>query len=377
MASVYCYTIMVLGILIPSIIFVYFSEEQINRITSRSMFHGISQMSDPTSDLSIWIDSDKLIFMDDTGQGCGGLGNMLFRLASLHGISKQLNRSACFQGSCAEEYRAELYSMFPNLQKYPLKNQCSNESAKTVNFAEGVWNYDNMSKLNQHNDEKYIYLRTSYLQSHKFFHYARRDVLFMFDFNPGVHEMIDLYAQQLFGNNNSVNICVHMRSGDFNNPKHPLLPTDDTFLLAAVEFLSNSITQNQSNQNVDVLLLSSEFKYASDIKEKIKRLNVTNKILMARELNRIENINLAARHCNYMLLTCSGSTFGWWMSYLMPEEKQQNVYYNSLLFKSHHQSTAATFYEEDFFPSAWNRLVLNKEKTEVSIEDRRKPHISV
>ncbi|KAI6237939.1 hypothetical protein M3Y95_00317800 [Aphelenchoides besseyi] len=232
-------------------------------------------------------------------------------------------------------------------------------------------------KLNQYKDEKYIYLRTNYLQSYKFFHHARRDVLFMFDFYPGVNEMIDIYAQHLFDNGNSVKMCIHARAGDFNNPNHPLLPTDETFLLAAVKFLTDSIRHSHSNTNIDVLLLSSEFDYVKDIKEKIKRLNVSDKILMARELNRIENINLAARHCDYMILTCSGSTFGWWMSYLMPEEKQKNVYYSSMLFKPNHKEMAATFHEEDFFPPDWIRLVLNKEKKEVFIEDRRKPLISI
>ncbi|KAI6185761.1 hypothetical protein M3Y98_00059200 [Aphelenchoides besseyi] len=364
MPGIYACMILIFGILVPSILFVYFRETHINKMTSRSTFYDTKQSTDRTTVLADWTYFDKFVSSDTSGEGCGGVGNMIFRIASLYGIAKQLQRAACFQEACAEEYHVELFAMFPNLQKFPLKTRCWNESAKQVEFAAHAWNYEN------HKNDKFVHLRTGYLLSYRFFHHSRRDILTLLDFSDAVNDLVDAYARQLFDNDNSIKLCVHMRNGDFYDPNHPLLPTDEIFLLAAVKFLTDSIRHNQSNQNVDVLLLSSEFKYASDIKKKIKGLNVANKILMARELNRIENINLAARHCDYMLLTCSGSTFGWWMSYLMPEEKQQNVYYNSLLFKPNHKDEAADFHEEDFFPSAWNRLVLNKEKKEVPIEDR-------
>jgi hypothetical protein len=45
---------------------------------------------------------------------------MIFRMASLYGIGKELHRNPCLQGSCSEEYHIEMYSMFPNLQRFPL-----------------------------------------------------------------------------------------------------------------------------------------------------------------------------------------------------------------------------------------------------------------
>ncbi|KAI6237950.1 hypothetical protein M3Y95_00319100 [Aphelenchoides besseyi] len=373
MAGFYCYLITIFGIFVPSILFVYFRETQINRMTSRSTFYETQQSTHRTTILADWTYFDKFVSSDTSGEGCGGVGNMIFRIASLYGIAKKLNRAACFQEACAEEYHVELFAMFPNLQKFPLKTRCWKESAKQRFNPPQILAVD--FRLNVHKNDKFVHLRTGYLLSHRFFHHARQDILTLLDFSDAVDGLVDAYARQLFDNDNSVKVCVHMRNGDFYDPNHPLLPSDESFLLAAVKFLTDSIRHNHSNTNIDVLLLSSEFEYANDIKEKIKRLNVTNKILMARELNRIENINLAARHCDYMLLTCSGSTFGWWMSYLMPVEKQKNVYYNSVLFKPNHRSKANSFHEGDFFPAAWNRLVLNKEKKEVFIEDRQKPLI--
>ncbi|KAI6231302.1 hypothetical protein M3Y95_00367400 [Aphelenchoides besseyi] len=182
-----------------------------------------------------------------------------------------------------------------------------------------------------------------------------------------MNNLVDEYAHQLFDNNNSVKVCAHLRRGDFVT-RHSQLPTEDLFLIPAMKYLIQSSTDNQKISDVEVLLLSNDHKYADSAKEKIKKLNLTDKVYVARKLNRIENLNLASRHCDYMLLSASGSTFGWSMAYLMPDEKQNNVYYNSQVFKPTHQKLAATVHEEDFFPAEWNRLVLNKENTTVLVE---------
>jgi hypothetical protein len=62
----------------------------------------------------------KYMLTNVGGGACGGVGNVIFRVAALYGIGKHLKRNACLQGSCAEEYHVELYSMFPNLQRFPL-----------------------------------------------------------------------------------------------------------------------------------------------------------------------------------------------------------------------------------------------------------------
>ncbi|KAI6198902.1 hypothetical protein M3Y96_00569600 [Aphelenchoides besseyi] len=324
--------------------------------------------------LQDWKHYDKFVSSDTAGEGCGGLGNMLFRISSMHSIAKHLNRAACFQDSCAQEYRFELYSMIPKLQEFPLRTRCWNESGKSVRFAENAWNYESVSKLTDYENEKYVHLRTSgYLLSHRFFHHDRPEILSMFNFSAGISETVGAYAKQ---NNDSIKVCTHLRTGDFHDVSHPLLPTQEPFLMSAVKFLVEKISSKQSTPNVDVILFSSEFKYANEIKEKIKKLKYTNQVLIPRELNRVETLHLAARYCDYMLLSSAASTFGWWAAYLMPDQKQQNVYYNSVFFKPNHKEKAASFHEEDFFPPAWNRLVLNKEKKEVFVEDRRKPLIN-
>jgi hypothetical protein len=52
---------------------------------------------------------------------CNGVANMMFRVASLYGIGKQLNRIPCLEGKCAEEYQKELYYTFPQLVDFPMR----------------------------------------------------------------------------------------------------------------------------------------------------------------------------------------------------------------------------------------------------------------
>jgi hypothetical protein len=46
---------------------------------------------------------------------------MLFRIASLYGIGKEIHRIPCLQGQCADEYQNEIYTAFPKLRAFPMR----------------------------------------------------------------------------------------------------------------------------------------------------------------------------------------------------------------------------------------------------------------
>jgi hypothetical protein len=56
-------------------------------------------------------------------QWCEGLANMMFRIASLYGIGKEIHRFPCLQlkSGCVESYQKELYTAFPNLKDFPIE----------------------------------------------------------------------------------------------------------------------------------------------------------------------------------------------------------------------------------------------------------------
>ena len=56
---------------------------------------------------------------------------------------------------------------------------------------------------------------------------------------------------------------------------------------------------------------------------------------------------LAVNYCNSFLLSSSGSTFGWWVAYLLPEKTP--VFFNNKVSRSGDEDR----YKEDQFPSEW------------------------
>jgi hypothetical protein len=151
--------------------------------------------------------------------------------------------------------------------------------------------------------------------------------------------------------------------------------------------ITNSL--NQSSNNVSVLLFSDDLGFANNIARqvRVRRLTIhrlthfqdggqVKKAFVTRELNRLENMALAARHCDYFLITSSGSTFGWWMGYFLPEKKQDNVFYNSMFFKKGNEGAAKEFREEDFFPPKWHRMILDLEHNEIIVQTRSQPAIT-
>ena len=57
---------------------------------------------------------------------------------------------------------------------------------------------------------------------------------------------------------------------------------------------------------------------------------------------------LAVNYCNSFLLSSSGSTFGWFMAYLLPEKTP--VFFNNKVSRSEDDRYR---HKEDQFPSEW------------------------
>ena len=65
---------------------------------------------------------------------------------------------------------------------------------------------------------------------------------------------------------------------------------------------------------------------------------------------------LAINFCNSFLLSSSGSTFGWWMAYLLPDKVP--VFFNSQVEKSGMKYGKGRW-EEDVFPKEWIAINVN------------------
>lgn len=74
-------------------------------------------------------------------------------------------------------------------------------------------------------------------------------------------------------------------------------------------------------------------------------------------LSRTRSLYFASNYCDIFLMSSPGSTFGWWLAYLMDDQKQDRVFYLTRFFKPEFlKQHLKDFSEEDFFYSKWQRL---------------------
>ncbi|KAI6171255.1 hypothetical protein M3Y97_01050700 [Aphelenchoides bicaudatus] len=257
---------------------------------------------------------NKYIFLADAKDG-GRHGNIFFRIASLYGIGKHLERIACLDRTFNDKFKTEFNTVFPNLHNYVLLDNCWNDNAKFVDFHNEVWNYIYENTLDQYADDKYIWLNTGVLECPRFFHRFRQEIIKMFEFSVSFKKEIDGLAKQVFG--------------------------DDTF------HRKFALTFEEATSFLNVILC---FPKNSRVKN----------IFTTKNSKPIDDMGIAIRYCDYFL----------WMAYLLPDSKQQNVYYNSLFFKKKFAYVIKLFREEEFAPPKWNRLVHDIKSDKVFVQDR-------
>ncbi|KAI6172554.1 putative glycosyltransferase C06E1.7 [Aphelenchoides besseyi] len=281
---------------------------------------------------------------------CGGVANMIFRIASMYGIAKQTNRSPCLEHRCVANYRAELYSAFQNLRKFPLKDDCSSADETEVGIPEKTFRYfKDVSVLKDYENADHVYLAHGYLQNHRYFHSSRNKIIELFAFSDEMKQKVDNYvSSEMFKTAEeraSTKICVHLRGTDFiTNKNHVMLPTDLEFTLSAIQFL----TQKLQSKSTSIILFSEDDELVKIAMKSLKTTNTQAKVYYPISLERLAYMDMGSRFCDYLILTSSASTFGYWID-LMPDDKQSHIYYNSLIFKPHRWSGPPQFEEANFF----------------------------
>ncbi|KAI6171257.1 hypothetical protein M3Y97_01050900 [Aphelenchoides bicaudatus] len=298
----------------------------------------------------------------------GRYGNLLFRVGSMYGIGKTLDRIACLEYAFTVSFRSEFKKVFPNLHNYVLLEDCWTDKSKIAEFENKIWNYVNVSKLDKYADFKHLRLYTGVLECPAFFFNVRHEICKMFEFSASFNQEIDELAKQVFGDDKSPKICAHIRRSDFFNGGHPLLPSYEPFTSKALDYLATTVSKEKKVDKVSFLLLNDDIDFTNNAAKQVKKNSHVKNIFTTKNFKPIEDMGVAIRHCDYFLLTSSGSTFGWWIAYLMPDSKQQNT---------NHVPLFKTFSEIEFFPPEWNRLVHDVKSDAVFVQNRSIPGIHI
>ncbi|KAI6217240.1 hypothetical protein M3Y95_01229500 [Aphelenchoides besseyi] len=289
-----------------------------------------------------------------TFNSCGGFANMIWRFASIYGIGRNTDRRPFIEHErvCWKWTMPEFYASLPGLYNATIYQQPSRYMTKRVTYGVNCCRYDNVSRLNNfYSRYKYVYLRGNILQSYKYFHEFKSEIREIFEFSQPLKDYVKRYADALYRNDTAHKLCIHTRLGDFKN--HFLLESRLDFTNPAIRFVGRELKNRFGDHLISAVLIGQD-------RDFLKKIYIPHESFKTKytieNLNRAEEIYFGSAHCDSLLLTASGSTFGWWMGYLMPENQQDRIFYNIQASKD--LKFGKDVYDYDSFPPEWKRLTL-------------------
>lgn len=257
-----------------------------------------------------------------------GLGNVLFQLSSIYGISKKLNINCSFpflKIYCDKIRLLFNYNhdetIFRNIINININNKIEYDNKKIYDDLNRTYSYNLINYLQNNVGNKII---CSYLENYNYFHEYRNDILELFSIDNKSKEYIDNKYGHIF-NSNKIIISVHYRYGNdiisangdkidhsfyYNSLKYMIKKYDDIIFLF--------FTDDKNCINLSIF----DFKFEYEI------IN-----------GNIDYIDLwLISKCDHHII--QGSTFSWWGTYLnnnkdkiiiCDKNKSHNIYCSNFL----------------------------------------------
>ncbi|KAE9554129.1 hypothetical protein FO519_002666 [Halicephalobus sp. NKZ332] len=234
----------------------------------------------------------------------------------------------------------------------------SPRSTKLVPFAKDCCKFENPIKLEGYS-EKFLKLQGNYLQSYKYFDFCKEEIRKLFECGETVLERVD---SSKFATDKRHRVCVHTRVGDFVSDK--LLESKKEFVEPVVKYVFSRLTRKLNPEEIVLGIFGDDRHF-------MKSLNFTDipfgKIYGPSERIRMDDFCLASRHCDTFIMTASGSTFAWWIAYLL-ENPEAEVYYNAVT--SDEGNFTKDVHDFDIFPEKWIKITVLEGTGQVVEEDR-------
>jgi hypothetical protein len=226
-----------------------------------------------------------------TGHLMGGMGNLLFIVATCYALSKNNNSSLKFYSNTWNDKRKNIvkYNMFKNFQLD------SNTIRKyNITYRENNFFYDTI-----HLDSRINNCIYGYFQSYKYFDKYKTEFIKMLH-NP-YSKTIESLIRQFKNNNALVPVSIHVRRTDYLSLSHIHLNLD-------MNYYSNAIS-HFSTENSIFILFSDDVKF---IQNEPLFKNLPHKIIVD---------NPDDEYCFWLMSACAhniiaNSSYSWWASYV-------------------------------------------------------------
>uniref|UniRef100_A0A914CI43 Alpha-1,2-fucosyltransferase n=1 Tax=Acrobeloides nanus TaxID=290746 RepID=A0A914CI43_9BILA len=197
--------------------------------------------------------------------------------------------------------------------------------------------YDGSVKSLVNITRPYLRIGGNFLQVYKNFHHYRDEIRQLYTCRASLMEKVHLYAKKLI-------------KRDF--VEFYLQETTKKFLLPALNFSLNHLKKTQF-MNISLLFIGDDANFVKNLT--LHHLRISNSYI-AEGLSPGGDMCLAINFCNSFLLSSSGSTFGWWMAYLLSDKAP--VFFNSKITKSG-KKYGKSRWEEDIYLKEWIAINVN------------------
>ena len=157
-----------------------------------------------------------------------------------------------------------------------------------------------------------------------------------------------------FRRDSSHKLCIHVRRGDFERTRFTLSTAE--FIEPATTAIFYYLRKKQGIRgDISLVIFGADDDFVETLQPNMDLFNVVYRPSLP---TRGHDQAFAHQFCDSILLSSSGSTFGWWIAYLLPEETP--VFYNENVVKNR------SLNERDFnnfYPKQWKRISVEENAT--------------
>ncbi|UMM33482.1 hypothetical protein L5515_006946 [Caenorhabditis briggsae] len=276
------------------------------------------------------------------------LGNHLFEMASLYGISKKLERIPTFfiDTQWHDTMLQETDFLIPGLiDHFLIVNDTFPKHLPHTIFHPQCCIFEDPNRLKNITDE-YMHLTGAFYQSWKYFSRLRNELM------GYLKEPSNNFTSLPKSDESTFITCVHIRRTDFVGSGFHVPEKD--FIINAMKFVEEK-EKKLISMNYTTVFFTDDADYVKTLlKEKFELKDGTVKNLetdsVISDTDPPDSILYSSRHCDTVLFTAPHSTFGWWLGYL---SKGNQVYYTDLKFVNDLSFPAEKFNPDDYYPPHW------------------------
>ena len=256
----------------------------------------------------------------------GGLGNMMFQIATTYVLALDNNDEAYFQ------FLNDYYKKYGNDYETNIFRKLKKDIIEIKTEHKYEWNYTVLTYENG----LQIY---GYFQSYKYFDHKRKEILDLFDPTDKIIEYINKKYQMDELDNT---VSVHIRRGDYVNIKLHI-----KYGLEYIEKALDVIKKKLNTEKIIIFIFSDDIEWC---KKNILLKSIEKIIYVENEKTYIDLYLMSM--CRHNII--GNSTFSWWGAYLNKNNDKLVVSPKHWFNKS--LSTGKQLKEEQLFVPGWIQL---------------------